>query len=131
MSDGNSGKPDDITLTEIITGQGADIFWLPECRTPEQREAKATLTLALHRFERAFGLDSTVQQLALFIATTKTIARKNAALRRAKAARADINTEAAAARRRGDEEQAKAIENMPTPHYPEKPSDEEELGYDL
>ena len=73
MSDGNSGKPDDITLTEIITGEGADIFWLPEVRTPDQREAKANLALALQRFERVFGLDSTVQQLALFIATTKTI----------------------------------------------------------
>lgn len=131
MSDGNSGKPDDITLTEIITGAGAEVFWLPDARTTEQKDAKANLALALQRFERVFGLDSTARQLALFISTSKMIARKNAALRRAKAARADINMEAAAARRRGDEEQAKAIESMPTPFYPEKPQDEEELGYAL
>lgn len=132
MSDGtHSGKPDDITLSEIITGKGAEVFWLPQCRTSEQHEARANLSLALVRFERVFGLDSTMTQLALWIATTKTIARKNAALRRAKAARSDINLEAAAARRRGDEAGAVEIESRPTPDYPEKASDEQELGYGL
>lgn len=131
MSDGtHGGKPDHVALSELITGQGADVFWLPECRTDEQRTARAALTLALHGYERAYGIDSTLQQLRMFIASAVVLTRKNAAMDRVQAARADINLEAHRARREGKEALAREIEAQPTPDYPGKADDDRELGYD-
>lgn len=132
MSDGtHTGKPDHVSLSELITGKGAEVFWLPEARSTEQRDARAALVLALHGFERAFGVEATVRQMALFIATGKVVAEKNAAIERALSARADINYEAAMARRAGNVELALEIEARPTPNYPEKAQDEKVLGYEI
>lgn len=125
----DDGKPDNITLSEVITGKGADIFWIPQCRSDEQYEAKAALSIALHGFERVFGLDATVQQIALWSATAQMIARKNAAQERILAARADINSEADRLDRQGMHLEARNMRARPTPDYPEKASDEAELGY--
>ena len=70
MSDGahigGGGKPDAITLSELITGKGAEVFWLPECRTEQQHDARANLSLALnYAANAAAGVETLVHMSAI------------------------------------------------------------------
>ena len=120
--------PLEARLEHLIQGEGSDIFWAPEPATDEQVDAQCELSAALRKYERAFGLENTIQQLNLLRATATMIARKNAAQRRQIEARAAINAAAAEARAAGDEELARGFEAQPTPDYPEKDADERELA---
>jgi len=128
MSPHDDNVPVGVRLDELILGKGSDIFWIPKPTNDEQLDATTELATALRRYERAFGLESTIQQLTLLRAAAVTIGRKNAAMLRLHEARREINAEAAAARKAGNETAAKAIEARPTPDYPERESDEREVG---
>lgn len=126
-----AAMPLNLRLEEFIQGDEADLWWIPVVTNDEQAEATSDLQRSIARYERAFGLENTCQQLKLIIETGQALARKNAAMDRVIAARADINAEAAEARAQGDEEAARLIEGRPTPDYPQKADDERELGYDV
>ena len=128
MSPHDDATPMEARLEHLIQGEGADIFWVPEPATDAQVDAQCALSAALRQYERAFGLENTIQQLNLLRATATMIARKNAAQRRQIEARAEINAAAADARAAGDEELARGLEAQPTPDYPEKDADERELA---
>jgi len=128
MTPHDDAIPLGVRLDELILGKGSDIFWIPKPTNSEQMEATLELAQSLRRYERAFGLESTIQQLTLLRAAAATIGRKNAATRRIHEARREINAEAAAARNAGNEAEAKAIESRPTPDYPQREADEREVG---
>ena len=121
--------PVEIRLSELIHGNGSDLFWLPTPTNDEQVAAEAALSAAVREYERAFGTSNLLQQLDLLAATTRLLGRKNAAQRRILEARSEINAEAAAARKAGREAAAREIEAQPTPDYPELADDMRELGY--
>jgi hypothetical protein len=129
MSAHEAAIPMDIRLEELISGDGSDLFWIPKPVTDEQFAASGALSQAVRAYEKAFGTESTLRQLALLLETTRTISVKNAAMRRIREARADINAEAARARAEGDEVNARRLEGLPTPEYPELADDMRELGY--
>lgn len=127
----DDSTPLEVRLEELITGEQADIFWLPVARSDEQLRVQAALSTALVAYERAFGTENTIQQLDLLRVTTRAIARKNAAQRRILDARAQINADAAAAREAGNEDLAVEIESRPTPRYPQLDADLRELCNDV
>ena len=130
MSPHEAAIPVEIRLEELISGEGSEIFWIPKPTTDEQFAASGALSQAVRAYEKAFGTESTLRQLALLLETTQTISVKNAAMRRIREARADINAEAAALRQVGEEAAARDLEALPTPEYPELADDMRELGYD-
>jgi hypothetical protein len=121
--------PIEARLEQLILGEGSDLFWVPKPKNNFEMDATLELAKALRSYERAFGLENTIQQLDLLRATARTLFRKNAAQTRMIEARREINAEAAAARAAGNEVLARSIEDRPTPDYPERESDELELGY--
>lgn len=121
--------PVEIRLSELIHGNGSDLFWLPKPTNDEQVAAEAALNTAVRNYERAFGTSNLLQQLDLLVATARVLDRKNAAQRRILEARSEINADAAAARKAGREAAAREIEAQPTPDYPELADDMRELGY--
>jgi hypothetical protein len=130
MSPHEAAIPMEIRLEELISGEGSDLFWIPRPTNDEQIAAKIELSRAVRQYERAFGTESTLRQLVLLTQTTQTVSTKNAAMRRIREARAEINAEAAEARAAGDEAGARRIEDRPTPAYPGLDDDKRELGYD-
>jgi hypothetical protein len=129
MSAHEDAIPLDIRLEELICGDGSDLFWIPKATSDEQLRASGALSVALRNYERAFGTENTLNQLRLLLETTRTISVKNAAQRRMRDARSEINAEAAAARDAGDEALARQIESRPTPEYPGLADDMRELGF--
>jgi hypothetical protein len=126
--------PMDVKLAALITGGERD-FWLPTVDDVSKFDIFRALGGAIARFEREFGDEATVNQLAMCLTVAKLHKKRREIKERVFAARAGINAEADAIAEAGNCEVAKRCRAQSTPDYPERAHDDAWLrrycGYGL
>jgi hypothetical protein len=103
--DVHESMPLDVKLAALITG-GAEDFWLPQPDSDGQLVVVHDLGRAIAAFERAFGDEATVNQMAMCLTVAKLHKKRR-----------EIKARVAAAREGLDVDQ-------PTPDYPERATDD-------
>jgi hypothetical protein len=119
----HDAMPLDVKLAALITG-GAEDFWLPQPDSDGQFVVVHDLGRAIAAFERAFGDEATVNQLAMCLTVAKLHKKRREIKARILKARDAINVEADAIAEAGNHVVADKCRAQPTPDYPERAADD-------